>query len=486
MLTINPNALQTASELDQERQLTGARSPLHGVPVILKDNIDTFDLPTTAGSLALEGSIPPDDAFITQQLRDAGAVILGKANLTEYANFLADGMPAGYSSLGGYVFNPYNPVPLAGGDGRPALSPGGSSAGPAAAIAANFATVSIGTETSGSILSPGNQNSVVGIKPTVGLVSRDGIIPIAASQDTAGPFGKTVADAATLLGAIAGVDPSDPATSSSEGKTFTDYTQFLNPDGLQGARIGVPKDYYWDTLTDEQRALMDKAIGVMESQGAAIVNADIPTAREVASFNSSVLSYEFKRDLNSYLSSLGTDAPVKTLADVIAFNNANPETALKYGQARATAAEAKNLDGAEDIAQYVGDRATDLRLAKEEGIDFLIEQYDLDAILFPATRGAAIGAKAGYPSIIVPGGYLSDGSPYGVTLLGTAYSEPTLISLGYSYEQASMNRIPPTSTPQLPGEVFEYQPVPEPSANIGLAAFALTAIGLKVRSRRKV
>jgi len=234
ILTINPNALQTAAELDQERQLTGARSPLHGVPVILKDNIDTFDLPTTAGSLALEGSIPPDDAFITQQLRDAGAVILGKANLTEYANFLADGMPAGYSSLGGYVFNPYNPVPLAGGDGRPALSPGGSSAGPAAAIAANFATVSIGTETSGSILSPGNQNSVVGIKPTVGLVSRDGIIPIAASQDTAGPFGKTVADAATLLGAIAGVDSSDPATSSSEGKTFTDYTQFLNLDGLQG------------------------------------------------------------------------------------------------------------------------------------------------------------------------------------------------------------------------------------------------------------
>ncbi len=255
---------------------------------------------------------------------------------------------------------------------------------------------------------------------------------------------------------------------------------------MQGARIGVPKDYYWDTLTDEQRALMDKAIDVMESQGAAIVNADIPTAREVASFNSSVLTYEFKRDLNSYLSSLGSDASVKTLADVIAFNNANPETTLKYGQARATAAEAKNLDRSEDIAQYVGDRATDLRLAKEEGIDFLIEQYNLDAILFPATRGAAIGAKAGYPSIIVPGGYLSDGAPYGVTLLGTAYSEPTLISLGYSYEQASMNRIFPTSTPQLPGEVFEYQPVPEPSANIGLAAFALTAIGLKVRSRRKV
>ena len=213
-LTINPNALETAAALDKERQLTGSRSPMHGIPVLLKDNIDTFDLPTTAGSLALETSIPPNDAFITQQLRDAGAVILGKANLTEYANFLANGMPAGYSSLGGYVFNPYNPVPLPGGDGRPVLSPGGSSAGSAAAVAANLTTVSIGTETSGSILSPGNQNSVVGIKPTVGLVSRDGIIPIAASQDTAGPFGRTVADAATLLGEIAGVDPSDPATRS--------------------------------------------------------------------------------------------------------------------------------------------------------------------------------------------------------------------------------------------------------------------------------
>lgn len=481
--TLNPDALQTAAALDQERQLTGPRSPLHGVPVLLKDNIDTFDLPTTAGSLALEGSTPPDDGFITKQLRDAGAVVLGKANLTEYANFLGDAMPAGYSSLGGYVFNPYKPGPLPGGDGRAALSPGGSSAGSAAAVAANLTTVSIGTETSGSILSPGNQNSVVGIKPTVGLVSRDGIIPIAASQDTAGPFGRTVADAATLLGEIAGADPSDPATSTSQGKSSTNYTQFLNPDGLQGKRIGVPKDYYWDTLTDEQRALMEEAIAVMESRGAVIVNENIPTARELADFNSSVLTYEFKRDLNAYLSSLGPDAPVKTLADVIAFNNANPEAALKYGQARALAAEATTEL---DEQKYLEDRATDLRLAKEEGLDFLIDEYDLDAILFPATRGAAIGAKAGYPSIIVPGGYLADGTPYGVTLLGTAYSEPTLISLGYSYEQASMLRLPPGSTPPLPGEMFEYEPVPEPGTTVGLIVFGLSAIGLKLRSRRKI
>ncbi len=485
-LTINPNALETAAALDRERQLTGSRSPLHGVPVLLKDNIDTFDLPTTAGSLALKTAIPPNDAFITQQLRDAGAVILGKANLTEYANFLANGMPAGYSSLGGYVFNPYNPVPLPGGDGRPALSPGGSSAGSAVAVAANLTTVSIGTETSGSILSPGNQNSIVGIKPTVGLVSRDGIIPIAASQDTAGPFGRTVADAATLLGQITGVDPSDPATSGSEGKSSTDYTQFLNPDGLQGARIAVPKDFYWDTLTVEQSALMEEAIAVMESQGATIVYEDIPTARELSEFDSSVLTYEFKRDLNAYLSSLGSDAPVETLADIIAFNKANPDTALKYGQARAEAAEAKDLDGLEDLAQYLDDRATDLRLAKEEGLDFLIEKYDLDAILFPATRGASIGAKAGYPSIIVPGGYLPDGTPYGVTLLGSAYSESTLISLAYDYEQASMLRVPPTSTPPLPGEMFEYEPVPEPRTIAGLTVFSLIAIGLKLRSQRKI
>lgn len=480
-LTINPNALQTAAALDQERQLTGPRSPLHGVPVLLKDNIDTFDLPTTAGSLALEGSIPPNDAFITQQLRDAGAVILGKANLTEYANFLANGMPAGYSSLGGYVFNPYNPVPQAGGDGRPALSPGGSSAGSAAAVAANLTTVSIGTETSGSILNPGNQNSVVGIKPTVGLVSRDGIIPIAASQDTAGPFGRTVADAATLLGEITGVDPSDPATSTSEGKFSTDYTQFLNPDGLEGARIGVPKDVYWDNLTADQTAILEEAITVLESRGATIVNENIPTAQELSTFDSSVLYYEFKRDLNAYLSTLGPDAPVKTLADVIAFNEANPEAALKYGQARALRSETTT-----DELQYLEDRATDLRLAKEEGLDFLINEYDLDAVLFGSTRGAAIGAKAGYPSIIIPSGYQSDGAPYGITLLGTAYSEATLISLAYSYEQASMLRLPPTSTPPLPGEMFEYEPVPEPGTIVGITVFGLTAIGLRLRSQRKI
>jgi amidase len=479
IIALNPDALETAAALDLERQTTGARSPLHGVPILLKDNIDTFDLPTTAGSLALEGSIPPNDAFITQRLRDAGAIILGKASLTEYANFLTDGMPAGYSSLNGYTFNPYNPIPEPGGDGRPILSPGGSSAGSAAAVAANLATVSVGTETSGSILSPGNQNSLVGIKPTVGLVSRDGIIPIAASQDTAGPFGRTVADAATLLGSLTGVDPNDPATLTSEGQFFSDYTPFLDRDALDGARIGVPKEFYWEFLDDQERAIIEGAIAVMESQGAEIVYEEIPTAGELAEFDSSVLSYEFKRDLNAYLSSLGSDASVKTLADVIAFNEANADVALKYGQTRALEAQAKDLSpGSADTLQYLSDRATDLRLAKEEGLDTYIESYDLDTVLFPGTRGASIGAKAGYPSIIVPAGYKSDLSPFGVTFLGQAYDESELIGFAYDYEQASLVRRPPSSTPALSGETIT---VPEPNT---VGALGLLTVGATVLIRK--
>lgn len=483
IIALNPNALETAAALDLERQTTGARSPLHGIPILLKDNIDTFDLPTTAGSIALEGSIPPDDAFITQKLRDAGAVILGKASLTEFANFLTDGMPAGYSSLNSYTFNPYNPIPEPGGDGRPILSPGGSSAGSAAAIAANLATVSVGTETSGSILSPGNQNSLVGIKPTVGLVSRDGIIPIAASQDTAGPFGRTVADAATLLGSLTGVDPNDLATATSEGQFFSDYTQFLDSNALDGARVGVPREFYWDFLDDEERAIIEGAIAVLESQGAEIVYEEIPTVGELAEFDSSVLSYEFKRDLNAYLSSLGADAPVKTLADVIAFNEANADVALKYGQTRALEAQAKDLSpGSADTLQYLSDRATDLRLAKEEGLDAYIETYDLDTVLFPGTRGASIGAKAGYPSIIVPSGYKSDLSPFGVTFLGQAYDEPELIGFAYDYEQASLVRRPPSSTLALPGETIT---VPEPGAISGLLVLGIGSICLTFSQKHK-
>jgi amidase len=479
ILTLNPNALATAAALDLERQQTGPRSLLHGVPILLKDNIDTFDLPTTAGSVALAGSIPPNDAFIAQKLRDAGAIILGKTNLTEYANYLTTGMPAGYSSLGGYVFNPYNPVPLANSDGRPALSPGGSSAGSGAAIAANFASVAIGTETSGSILSPANQNSLVGVKPTLGLASRDGIIPIAASQDTPGPLARTVTDAAILLGAITGIDSKDAATESSAGKTFTDYTPFLNTNALNGARIGVPKEFFWTTgVSPEQAAIAENALNIIRSLGAEVVEADITT---VPLPNSSVLSYEFKRDLNLYLSSLGDDAPVQTLADVIAFNNANPEIALKYGQVLALASQARDLGPfSADTQQYLADRAQDLLLAKEQGIDDYLETYDLDAIFFPGTRGANIAARAGYPSVILPAGYQEGVAPFGITFSGKAYSEPTLLGLAYAFEQATLYRNAPSSVPPLAGETVAA--VPEPTTITGLL---LGASGLFAARRRQ-
>ncbi|PZO54773.1 MAG: amidase [Phormidesmis priestleyi] len=484
---VNPNALAEAETLDKERQLSGPRSPLHGIPVLLKDNIDTFDMPTTAGSVALAGSVSPDDAFITSLLRDAGAVILGKGSLTEFANFLANGMPAGYSSLNGYTFNPYNPFPLLGGDGRPILSPGGSSSGPAAAVAASLVPLSVGTETSGSILSPANQNSIVGIKPTVGLISRDGIIPIAASQDTAGPFGKTVEDVAYLLGALTGVDPNDSATATSAGLFFKDYTQFLDKNALNGARIGVPKEFFWTPLSPEQIAITEEALATIQSLGAELVFEEVSTIDELTGFSSSVLTYEFKRDLNAYLASLGPDAPVKTLAEVLAFNEANAAIALKYGQARAAAAEEKDLSpGSADTLQYLADRETDLRLAKEQGLDAYIDTYDLDAVLFPATRGASIGAKAGYPSIIVPGGYLPDQTPYGITFLAKAYQEPTLIGLGYAYEQASLKRVSPTLFPALAGETIEYESVPEPSVTAALVVLGTVLIGVRISKRQAV
>jgi len=483
ILTLNPNALADAAALDAERLTKGPRSLLHGVPILLKDNVDTFDLPTTAGSVALEGSIPLDDAFIAKQLRDAGAIILGKTNLTEFANYLTTGMPAGYSSLGGYVFNPYNPAALPDGDGRAVLSPGGSSAGSGAAIAANLAVVAIGTETSGSILSPANQNSLVGIKPTLGLTSRDGIIPIAASQDVPGPLARNVADAAILLGAITGVDPSDPATETSVGKSFTDYTQFLDKDALKGARIGVPKEFFWTAgVNEEQVAIAEAALAVMESLGAEIVEADITT---VPLPSSSVLRYEFKRDLNAYLASLGPDAPVKTLADVIAFNEANPEVALKYGQVLALNSQAIDLSpDSPDTIQYLADRAQDLLLAGEQGIDAYIDSNDLDAIFFPGTRGANIAARAGYPSVIVPAGYTSTGAPYGITFSGKAYSEPTLIALAYAFEQATMARVAPSSVPALPGETVEA--IPEPTTVFGVLVSGSGIMALRRRRRQSI
>jgi amidase len=493
--------------------------PLFGIPIVLKDNVDTADMPTTAGSVALGGSVPPDDAFIAAKIRRAGAVILGKATLTEYANFLTNGMPAGYSSqlrfqlgggtLVGYGFNPFDPRtdPRTGfNDGRPALSPGGSSSGPGIAVSANLAAIGIGTETSGSILSPGTQNLLVGIKPTVGLVSRDGIVPITADQDTAGPLARTVTDAARLLGVIAGFDPHDPATNAcrTPGNCFSDYTRFLNKHALRGARIAVPFFSYWTNtagtvnLTPTQQAVMNDAIAVLRAEGAFVEeHHDIPTQAELNAFPgcgpppgppfptgcSTVLLFGFKRDLNTYLASLGAGAPVHTIDDVVAFNNAHASVALKYGQFLAISSSLMNTSaGSADTIRYLADRAKDIDIARTRGLDAVYNgpdgirgtADDFDAVLFPANRGANIAARAGYPSIVVPGGFVTnrpelnvppglafpDGfdpkdAPYGVTFSGRAFSEPRLIALAYAFEQATHHRVAPASVPPLPSDTVK-------------------------------
>jgi amidase len=476
---INPNALEEARDRDRDRHRGLAHGPLFGIPVLLKDNIDTSDMPTTAGSVALAGSIPPTDAFITEKLREADAIILGKATLTEFANFIAIGMPSGYSSLGGYGFNPYDPRPLPSSDGRPVLTPGGSSSGPGIAVAANLVAIAIGTETSGSILSPSSANGVVGIKPTVGLVSRHGILPITADQDTAGPIARTVRDAAILLGEIAGHDPNDPATAPClvPGNCHSDYTKFLDKHALRGARIAVPRVPYWNGFTAAQEQLMLDAIAALREAGAFVDDPhEIPNQAAISAFGicvsfpapancSTVLMYGQKHDLNLYLATR-PNAPVHTLSDIIAFNNAHAAVALKYGQAIFLAANQLDTNpGSADTQRYLADRAMDLSLTRT-GLDAVLNgpdgiqgtDDDFDAILFPQNRGAAAPAKAGYPSIVVPGGFMPPSgpvinpAPFGVTFTGRAFSEPTLIAIAYAFEQATKHRQAPASAPPLPSD----------------------------------
>lgn len=433
VIEINPDALFIAEALDAERARSGPRGPLHGIPVLLKDNINTGDrMHTTAGSLALADSYAPEDAFITARLREAGAVLLGKANMTEFANFMTSGMPSGYSSRGGQTLNPYH-----------ISSPtGGSSSGSAVAVACNFCTLAVGTETSGSILNPGNLGSVVGIKPTVGLLSRTGILPISGSQDTAGPMARTVRDAAVLLNAMTGHDAQDAAMGRGIGHVSPDYTAYLQADGLKGARIGIPRDYYFEEMTEERTEIFNAAVRHMKEQGAEIVDpADIPTARDIR--YSSVLLNEFKSALNGYLSKLGPGSGIRTLQDIIDFNHAHPTETLRYGQSVLLDAQ-HTTSGAQTEPQYLRDRATDLRLCKEEGLDAAFREHRLDALLFPADFGARITSRAGYPSIVVPAGYTSEGVPFGVTFSGPAFSEPALLRLAYAYEQATRVRRPPS------------------------------------------
>ncbi|KIL34356.1 amidase [Cohnella kolymensis] len=443
VLEINPDAIEMARSLDEERQAKGSRGPLHGIPILLKDNIDTHDkMHTSAGSLALAESIAPEDSFVAAQLRAAGAVLLGKANMTEWANYMSSTMWSGYSSRGGLVLNPYGPGEL---------FIGGSSSGSGASIAANLAVAAIGTETSGSIISPASQNFLVGIKPTIGLVSRSGIIPITHSQDSAGPMARTVADAAIILGALTGVDERDPATLSSVGRSYRDYSQFLDASFLQQARIGIPRFYYKD-LDEARLAIVEEAIRTLKEKGATIVDPVQLPFCENTEWDWEVLRYEFKKNLNDYLAGLPEAVPVHSLADVIAFNERYAERALKYGQDILIRSE--ETSGTLTEQEYLDSKTKNIEISRSQGIDHVLQAHQLDALLFLGNEeGADLAARAGYPVITVPGGYAATGvisedgrtskGPQGITFVGTEYSEPTLIKIAYGFEQATKHRFPP-------------------------------------------
>jgi len=452
LLELNPDALAIADGLDQERKQKGPRGPLHGIPVLIKDNLDTSDkMNTTAGSLALMGARPPKDSFMARKLREAGAVILGKTNLSEWANIRSSHSTSGWSGRGGQTKNPYvldrNPC--------------GSSSGSGAAVAANFCTVAIGTETDGSIVCPSSANGIVGIKPTVGLTSRAGIIPISHSQDGAGPMARTVSDAAILLGALAGVDPDDSATAGSQGKSYTDYTRFLDPNGLKGTKIGVVRKYCG--FHDGVDALMNTAIEEMKRAGATVVDpADIATIGKFDESELLVFLYELKADLNNYLARLGPAAPVHTLKDIIDFNERNKEKEMPYfGQDLFLKAEAK---GPLTTKEYLDALEKNHQLSRTQGIDAIMDQFQLDALVAPtggpawitdlvdgdhfAGGSSSAAAVAGYPNINVPAGFFF-GLPVGISFFGRAWSEPTLIKLAYSFEQATKFRKPPQFLPSV-------------------------------------
>ena len=487
-ITINPRALADADERDRERKAGRIRGPLHGIPIALKDNIHTTDMPTTGGALAFARLVPPYEATLTRNLRDAGAIIIAKTVMTELANWVSDRMPTNYGSLAGFGFNPYDPRrdPRDGGDGRPVLATGGSSSG--IGTAASFWAANVGTETSGSILSPSSQTMLVGIKPTVGRVSRYGVIPIAADQDTPGPMARSVADAAILLGALESPapDPNDAATKTCAAPPGRDYRRYLKRDALTGARIGVPRAFYYDAvatptergsnggINDAQKAVMQDTIAILRAQGATVVDpADIPSIVTKDLTNSLVrwsvcsgpsdakgrdedcsivFKYGMKRDFNAWLASLGDRAPVKTLEELRSWNTAHEAAgALKYGQSQLDISDEIDLQA--DKARYQADRAKDVALAGREGIDAALIANRLDALLFPGNGGAAIAAKAGYPTVIVPFGMVPNTSapagfdarpaPFGVSFTGTSCSEGRLIELAYAFEQATKRRIPP-------------------------------------------
>ena len=495
VMTVSRTALEEADALDRERAAGRLRGPLHGVPIALKDNIHTLNMPTTGGALAFKDLVPPYEATLVRNLRDAGAVVIAKTVMTELANWVAGGptpMPANYSALGGYGMNPYDPRPdprPGFNDGRAVLGTGGSSSG--IGTASSFWAANVGTETAGSILSPANQNMLAAIKPTVGRVSRYGVIPITADQDTAGPMARSVEDAAILLGAMEGAaaDPKDLATLQCTPPPGRDYRSALKRDALKGARIGIPRAFFYSPvtvpgasaprggLTPEQAALMNEAIEVLKKEGAVIVDpADIPSVKHPdAAQNflawgvctgidnrkgnnvdcSTVFAYGMKRDFNAWLASLGTASPIKTLTDLRFFNLANaPRGAVKYGQSQIDISD--QMDLMTDKGRYEADRAKDIALSRTQGLDAVMAAQQLDALLFPGPNGAGITARAGYPTVIVPfgrvpnaltpplpAGFDAQPAPFGVSFSGLACSEPRLIGLAYAFEQATLRRVPP-------------------------------------------
>jgi amidase len=510
VITVNPHVLEEADERDRERAQGRVRGPLHGIPIALKDNVLTHDIVTTGGALAFDRYIPPYDARLVKNLREAGAVIIAKTGLSELANWVAGAptpMVANYNAMRGFGFNPYDPRRDPRDtffDGRPAMATGGSSSG--VGTAANFWAANIGSETSGSILSPSNQNMLAGVKPTVGRISRYGVIPITADQDTAGPMAKTVMDAAILLGALesGAPDPNDPATRTCTPPPGRDYTRFLKADGLKGARIGIPRAYYYDHidlpgprnrpaaggggfgngLTPEQARVMTEAIEILKQQGAVIVDpADIPSilsqdpTQNLALWNSCsgingakgkdadcsvVLKYGMKRDFNAWLATLGDSAPVKTLTELRVWNITHTTAgSIRFGQSQLDISD--EMDVQADKPRYEADRAKDILLTGTHGIDEVMKANHLDALLFPGASGAGIAARPGYPTVIVPFGMVPNApvppappfppgfdakpQPFGVAFTGMSCSEPRLLELGYAFEQATHRRVPPAATP---------------------------------------
>jgi amidase len=495
-LAVNPKALEEADQLDRERAQGKLRGPLHGIPVALKDNIHTTDMPTTGGALVFAGYIPPYEATLTTNLKASGAIIIAKTGLTELANWVAgnpNAMPGNYNAIGGFAYNPYDPRadPRADpGDGRPVLQTGGSSSG--VGTAANFWAGNVGSDTGGSIISPSNANMLVGIRPTIGRISRYGVIPITADHDTAGPMTKTVADAAIMLGAMEGAvaDPNDAATRTCTPPPNRDYTKFLNASGLKGKRIGVPRAFYIDRVTlpgesnprgginAEQGKAMADAIAVLKQQGAVIVDpAEIPSFVAKTANDSFPLwdfcsggehakgkdqdcsinfKYGMKRDYNAWLATLGPSAPVKSLKEHIEWNRAHAKAgAIKYGQSRFEISE--EIDLAADKARLDADDAKDYRLSRDQGIDGVLKAHQLDAFITPGGSGAGIAARAGYPIVAVPfamvanapqqpfpAGFSARPAPFGVGFVGAQCSEPLLIEIAYAFEQATKKRVAPS------------------------------------------